>query len=121
MEWSNSINIISESATVANSRQTTSSTINKHNVPNFKHLTQSLKDELNFEPNPCLWFIPSKLQSIRHQAKLLIKHSYFDLFFLTIIIANAAFIASSDYSHVDNNNNMISTGSIANTILIRSE
>eukprot|EP01038_Epipyxis_sp_PR26KG_P008941 gene8941-12057_t len=51
----------------------------------------------------------------------IINSKQFEDFFILIILINGAFIASSDYGHVDNNNNLISTGSVANTILIQSE
>eukprot|EP01038_Epipyxis_sp_PR26KG_P015146 gene15146-20399_t len=103
--------------------------VTNDNDASNEHL--SIEAEINFrlQQNDCnrkheisivnLWMNGTNFT--HNYIKEIVSHKYFNGFFLIVIVANAAFIASSDYSHVDNNNNIISTGSIANTILIRSE
>lgn len=60
--------------------------------------------------------ILSKDNILRKHIGSLVHNLYFQRLTLAIILANSAIIAIADYSHVDVNNNLISKGSIRNTV-----
>lgn len=58
---------------------------------------------------------------IRAIAIKIIRNPSFDAVVLLVIATNAAFFAMADYSHVDSSGNLVSRGSIRNSIISASD
>eukprot|EP01038_Epipyxis_sp_PR26KG_P011920 gene11920-15952_t len=62
----------------------------------------------------------SKYRIVQY-ANIIVKNDYFDRFILAAIVASSIFLSISDYTHVDENDNLVSQGSPRNQAINESE
>jgi Ion transport protein len=85
-------------------------------VPSEGLAPVSEKDASPTKRGPLYIFKP-----ISDAALFVIKNPLFDAFIVAVIILNSLLIASASYTNVDSNGNLVSSGSLVNTVLNRLE